>query len=286
MAFEMPAQASVAGLTLRVRDRERALAFYRDLLGLSAAVSDGEVKLSPAAGGFTLRLNVNSQAPSRTGRAVGLYHFAMLLPSRPALGAILRRLVEAEWPVDGASDHIVSEAIYLRDPDGNGIELARDRARKEWPYANGQLTMLSEMLDVDGLLKGAPPAAGLHPATRLGHMHLSVNDLSAGEAFYAGGLGLSVTQRTYPGALFLAAGDYHHHLGMNIWGAPRPAPAGATGLVDYTWQLPARSLNVLGRHLMEQGMAFRQEDASLVLTDPFGVAIVVVGSEQTAPAPS
>ncbi|MBI3975662.1 MAG: glyoxalase, partial [Armatimonadetes bacterium] len=176
----------------------------------------------------------------------------------------------------------VSEAVYLRDPEGNGIELARDRPRKEWVYMNGQLAMVSDALDVDGLVATAP-AAGLHPETRLGHMHLSVDDLSMGEAFYAGGLGLTVTQRTYPGALFLAAGNYHHHLGLNIWGRPRRPPSGAGGLVGYTWQLPAESISALERHLTEQGMTFRQEDGSLVLTDPFGVAIVLVGSEQIAP---
>jgi len=280
MAFEMPAQASLAGLTLRVRDRERALAFYRDLLGLSAAASDGEVRLSPAAGGFTLRLNVNSQAPSRTGRAVGLYHFAMLLPSRPALGAILRRLVEAEWPVDGGSDHIVSEAVYLRDPEGNGIELARDRPRKDWLYTDGQLTMLSEMLDVDELLKTASPAAGLHPATRLGHMHLTVNDLSTGEAFYAGGLGLTVMQRSYPGALFLAAGEYHHHVGMNIWGAPRPATAGATGLEAYTWTVPPGTLERLAAHLEETQIAAGRSAEGLMVRDPFGIAVNLTEDDQ------
>lgn len=275
MAFQMPAETSLAGLTLRVRERQAMLAFYRDLLGLAASPPDGTVTLTPGEGAFTLGLEVNPQAPPRLARSLGLYHFALLLPTRPALAAILRRLLEAQWPVDGASDHIVSEAVYLRDPEGNGIELARDRPREEWTYTNGQLVMVSDMLDVDGLLATTPAATGLHPGTRLGHMHLSVSDLSKGEAFYAGGLGLTVTQRTYPGALFLAAGDYHHHLGMNIWGARRPAPAGTTGLVGYAWRVPAGTLTALEPHLQAQEIPARRTSGALTLTDPFDIALAV-----------
>lgn len=275
MAFQMPADASLAGLTLRTRDREPLTSFYRDLMGLSASGSDGTVRLSPGNGRFTLTLEITPQAPVRPARALGLYHFAFLLPTRAALGAVLRRLVEKGSEVDGASDHIVSEAVYLRDPEGNGIELARDRPRKAWRYTNGQLTMLSELLDVDGLLAAAPAASGLDKSTRLGHVHLSVDDLPRGEVFYAGGLGLTVTQRTYPGALFLAAGDYHHHLGMNIWGARRPAPPGATGLVNYTWRVPAGTLDALEPHLAQQGIAASRMDGRLTFTDPIGVQVVV-----------
>jgi len=275
MAFQMPATASLVGLTLRTRDRGRLLGFYRDVLGLSASVLHGAGTLSPGNGGFALTLEVDPQAPPRPARSLGLYHFALLLPTRPALGAILRRLMERRWEVDGASDHLVSEALYLRDPDGNGIELAHDRPKKEWKYANGELAMITDVLNVEDLLAAAPAAAGLHARTRLGHMHLSVDDLARGEAFYAGGLGLAVTQRTYPGALFLAAGDYHHHLGMNIWGARRPAPPGATGLLSYAWRVPAGILATLEPHLARQAVPTRREDGSLRLTDPIGIDVVI-----------
>ncbi len=275
MAFQMPADASLAGLTLRTRDREPLLSFYRDVMGLSASGSDDAVTLSPGNGGFTLTLEITPPAPPRPARSLGLYHFAFLVPTRAALAAILRRLVERAWQVDGASDHIVSEAVYLRDPEGNGIELARDRPQTEWKYTNGQLAMVSDMLDVDDLLAAAPAASGLDKGTRLGHMHLSVDDLARGEAFYAGGLGLTVTQRTYPGALFLAAGEYHHHLGMNIWGARRPAPPGATGLVSYAWRVPRGTLASLEPHLAQHGTTANRLDGRLTLTDPIGIHIVV-----------
>lgn len=269
----MPPAASLSGLTLRVRDQERALAFYRDLLGLEASATDGTVRLRPAGGDFTLRLEVDPGAPPGPAHSLGLYHFALLLPTRAALGAVLRVLAEARWAVDGASDHIVSEALYLRDPEGNGIELAWDRPRKEWKYTNGQLTMVSDMLDIDTLMATAPAAAGLAPGTRLGHVHLSVDDLARGEGFYAGGLGLTVTQRSYPGALFLAAGDYHHHLGMNIWGARRPAPPGAPGLVAYAWQVPPGTMSALAAHLDEQQIPYRSSPDALTVGDPVGITV-------------
>ncbi len=273
MPFQMPAAAAPAGLTLRTADREPLLGFYRDVLGLSASVSDGVISLRPDRNGFTLRLEVDPQAPPRPARALGLYHFALLLPTRAALAAIVRRLRDVTYPVDGASDHAVSEAVYLRDPEGNGIELARDRPKKQWRYNNGEMAMVSDALDLDGLLRETRTASGLHPATRLGHMHLSVADLSSGEAFYAGLLGLTVTQRTYPGALFLAAGDYHHHLGMNIWGARRPAPAGATGLVGYVWRLPLGSTADLRTHLTGAGMPHGDRHGGIAVTDPIGLEV-------------
>jgi catechol 2,3-dioxygenase len=273
MAFQMPVDASLKGLTLRTHDREPLLGFYRDLLGLSESGSDGAITLSPGNGGFTLTLEVNPQAPPRLARSLGLYHFAFLLPTRAALAAILRKLMERGWKVDGASDHIVSEAVYLRDPEGNGIELARDRPKKEWRYTNGKLAMVTDMLDVDSLLADSSTASALHPGTRLGHMHLSVDDLSQGEAFYAGALGLTVTQRTYPGALFLAAGGYHHHLGMNIWGARRPSPAGATGLVGYSWRLPRGSTAVLKAHLDHAGIPYDPRPSGITVVDPFGLSV-------------
>lgn len=269
----MPAAAVPAGLTLRTRDREPLFGFYRDLLGLAASVSEGAVSLSPADGGFTLTLEIDPQAPARPARALGLYHFALLLPTRAAVAGVVRRLMEGGYEIDGASDHIVSEAVYLRDPEGNGIELARDRPKNAWRYANGELAMITDMLDLDGLLAETRTAFALHPRTRLGHVHLSVDDLSKGEAFYAGGLGLTVTQRTYPGALFLAAGGYHHHVGMNIWGARRPAPPGAAGLVGYSWRLPKGSTAALRRHLNGAHIPYEPRPFGIAVTDPIGLSV-------------
>jgi len=276
MTFRMPPDAAPAGLTLRMRDGPQALAFYRDLLGLDAETVDGGwIRLHPGGGAMSLDLLVEPAARPRPPRAIGLYHFALLLPDRAGLAAVLRRLLEARWPLDGASDHGVSEALYLQDPEGNGIELYCDRPRDRWARDRGGLVMVTEALDISDLLATTPAAGPLHPGTRLGHMHLSVADLTAGEAFYAGGLGLNVIQRSYPGALFLAAGDYHHHLGLNIWGSRRPAPDGATGLVRYVWGTPPGTGEALARHLTAQRIPFRSEDGGLVVTDPSGIAVEI-----------
>jgi catechol 2,3-dioxygenase len=168
----------------------------------------------------------------------GLYHFALVVPDRPALGAIFRRLIDLREPFEGMADHLVSEALYIRDPEGNGIELYRDRPKQEWSYLpDGQVRMVSDPIDSDGILGSAGAASPLDPETRLGHIHLHVYDLAATELFFTGELGLSRTAHI-PGALFFAAGDYHHHVGSNTW-APAAVipPSDATGLLSYTWKV-------------------------------------------------
>lgn len=276
MTFHMPASAQLTGLTLRLRDLPTMLAFYRDLLGLQVARHDDrQVRLAPDGEALTLRLLPDPQALPPPYPSFGLYHFALLLPDRVSLAKILRRLLDARWPLEGASNHGVSEALYLRDPEGNGIELARDLPKEAWVYRDGALAMVTGPLNVEGLLAESGASAPLHPGSRLGHVHLSVDDLKRGEAFYAGGLGLTVTQRTYPGALFLAAGDYHHHLGLNIWGARRRAPEGATGLLGYAWEVPEATVESLERYLTARGILFERDPSGLTLTDPIGVAVTV-----------
>ncbi len=140
--------------------------------------------------------------------------------------------------LEGVADHGVSEALYLRDPEGNGIELYRDRPREEWPFRDGQLAMGADPLDVPGLLEEAPEAAPLHPGTVVGHIHLHVDDLDEAERFYTADLGMAVTQRSYRGALFFAWGDYHHHVGANVWAPKGDVDPAATGLVAYALRPP------------------------------------------------
>jgi catechol 2,3-dioxygenase len=169
----MPAEARLGGLTLRVRDLDRLKLFYADTLGLqirSQGTDRTELGLEGKA--FALELVGDPQAPVRHRPSVGLYHFALLLPDRLALGAVVRRLLEAQWPFEGASDHGVSEAFYLRDPEENGIELYRDRPRDTWRYRDGAVEMFTQPLDVSSLLEEVPTSAPIHPATRLGHVHL------------------------------------------------------------------------------------------------------------------
>jgi catechol 2,3-dioxygenase len=265
------ARASVGHVHLTVRDPERTLRFYRDVLGFREAWAGEPGTVYLSADGlypFHLGLTRASAGPrGGTGGAqhgdaageraadrpqappgrwsTGLYHAAFLMPDRRALGRVVRRLLEQHVPLDGAADHLVSEAVYLHDPEGNGLELYTDRPRDRWPRQNGRIVMANEPLDLEGLLaEGADDASwsGIHPEARLGHVHLRVSDLGRAEAFYHGILGFDVTVRAYPGALFLSAGGYHHHLAVNTWasaGAGSPAP-GAPGLRYFTVTLPDR----------------------------------------------
>ncbi len=272
----MPEDARLEALRLRVRDRGRCVEFYRDLLGLR--VQDdrgGALRLGPAGGAFALELEHAPGAPARPPGSVGMYHFALLLPDRASLAQVVRRLMDAEWPLEGASDHGVSEAFYLSDPEGNGLELYRDRPRELWPWRGGELRMVTKALDVAAVLREARGPGPLHPDTQLGHVHLYVADLEAAEAFYAGALGLVVTQRSYPGARFFAAGGYHHHVGANVWGTRRRPPEGSTGLVRYTWWVPAGTAASLARHLSELGVPHRGVAGEVAVEDPAGVEVVV-----------
>ncbi|MBF6595435.1 MAG: VOC family protein [Thermaceae bacterium] len=237
----------LSGLTLRVRNLEAQLAFYRDLLGMQAVSQEGNrTDLALSGGEFTLRLVHVPSAPLRPQSTLGLYHFALLLPSRPALAAVFRRLLEGEYPnFQGASDHGVSEALYLADPEGNGIELYRDRPRAQWPGQGQKVEMYTRPLDLEQLLAEAPHSTGLDAQTTFGHIHLHVADLDQAEQFFTG-LGMQVTQRDYPGARFLAADGYHHHVGSNLWARGRTAPPESTGLSEYRLAIrdrPSQSLS-------------------------------------------
>jgi catechol 2,3-dioxygenase len=248
----LPADAHIGEVTLGVSNLERSLSFYTGIIGLTTASRDGSTAaLAPAGGRVIVRLEQVGHAMPRPRRSSGLYHFAILVPDRAALGRSLRRLGESRWALSGASDHLVSEALYLDDPDGLGIEIYRDRARETWRVmADGEVAMATEPLDLDGVLAepGADrPWQGLASGTVMGHVHLHVPDLDTAEAFYCGRVGFTPMLRRYPGALFVAAGGYHHHLGLNIWagrGAPPPPPT-AVGLRGFTIEardLPAEEL--------------------------------------------
>lgn len=238
----LPAGTAIGRVQLRVRDIARSLAFYRDLLGLRvSAEGDGTVALAaPGAAAPVVVLREDPAARPRPDRVPGLYHYAILLPDRLDLGRTMLRLFERRWPFHGFADHGVSEAAYLADPDGNGIELAADRPRAQWPRKAGRIAMTTLALNVNDLLRrvDGESARELPPDTRIGHVHLHVVELPPAERFYRDVLGFDVTERNYPGALFLAAGGYHHHVAVNTWIAG-PAPAGVVaGLIDYAIELP------------------------------------------------
>jgi catechol 2,3-dioxygenase len=237
----LPSDAHIGQVSLTVRDLDRSLVFYRDVLGFSETNrAGGTSTLAPPGGRTLIELHQDRNATARPRRSAGLYHFAVLVPSRAALGRSLRRLADKRWPISGAADHLVSEALYLDDPDGLGIEIYRDRPRDAWrSAASGELAMATDPLDLQSIHEEAGaemPWNGLEAGTVMGHVHLHVPHLDTAEAFYCDRIGFEPMVRGYPGALFVAAGGYHHHLGLNTWigvGAP-PPPENAVGLRRFT----------------------------------------------------
>ncbi|HYI98690.1 MAG TPA: VOC family protein [Thermoleophilaceae bacterium] len=278
-------------MSLTVRDLDGTREFYERVIGLRTLDRDGPVTALAGEEGRTLvELVRDPAAPPRPPGTTGLFHLAILVPDRAELARSLRRVAEAGGRLAGASDHLVSEALYLTDPEGNGIEIYRDRPRDEWRHDGGELRMATLPLDLRGLIDElradvAPlgDASDLSPSalpagTRIGHVHLQVADLRAAESFYAELLGFEPTARGYPGALFLSAGGYHHHIGLNTWageGAASP-PAGATGLRSFVVELPDSGAVERTAERLEAGDADpRRVDGSLELRDPSGNGIVL-----------
>jgi catechol 2,3-dioxygenase len=240
----MSASLRLTSIQLRVAQLPRSVEFYTRQLGFVALDSSPtRADLATAPGGPVILTLLGAPDATPAPRdAAGLFHAALLLPSRPALGAWLQSAAQSGTEFEGFSDHGVSDAIYLRDPEGNGLEFYADRPRTEWPYsASGELAMITARLDIPGLLAQAAPASATPLAgAGWGHLHLRVTNLDRSDAFYRAQLGLSVTQGSVPGARFLAADGYHHHLGLNTWGHPNtPRPPSARGLVEATFTGPA-----------------------------------------------
>ncbi len=261
---------------LTVSDLDRVRSFYRNAIGLAELGAEDGVARLGSDGEALVELVGEPDASPRPRGTTGLFHLAILVPSRADLARALQRVAEAGWRLSGASDHLVSEALYLSDPEGNGIELYRDRPREEWPVRDGILQMDTLPLDLDGVLselRREDAAAPMPPGTRIGHVHLNVGDLAAAESFYSGGLGFDVTVRGYPGALFVSAGGYHHHLGLNTWageGAP-PPPEGSRGLRRFEIVLRgAEQLAIEEGRLREAGFEPRREDDRVLVSDPSG----------------
>ncbi len=247
---------------LTVAHLEEMLRFYQQVIGLRVKERSAEhAVLTADDASPLLLLTEQPDARPRPRRSTGLYHFAILVPDRAALARSLYRLAETGYPLGGASDHLVSEALYLSDPEGNGIEIYRDRPRTEWAWQGGQLRMDTLPLNVQQLLAEADGAwQGLEAGTVIGHIHLHVADLAQAEQFYRLGVGLELMVRYGDSATFLAAGGYHHHLGMNVWagvGAP-PPPPDSVGLRYFTLLLPDEAeVEQLGARLQAQSVPFQ-----------------------------
>ena len=282
MNNRIPSQTHIASVKLNVSDLERTLEFYRERLGFrltrnsstSGSIRAGDTEIARFEG------VPNATHQPRTNR---LYHFAVRVPSRRALAQVLKHLLGSETPIQGYADHLGSEAVYLADPEGNGIEIYRDRPRDQWPRtASGELKMATDPLDLQGVLAelGGPPIQPfqLDPATRMGHIHLHVQDLESAVGFYRDVLGFDLVMRYGPSAAFLSAGGYHHHLGLNTWAAvgSAPPPESALGMQYFVIKLPDRTaLDGVIDRLQRVQVQFAKQDHGVFVRDPSGNGILL-----------
>lgn len=267
---------SLGPVSLVTADLRRLQGFYQEVIGLEVLNQDSH-QASLGVGTETIVLLKEEAGAIRPPHHhTGLYHLAILTPSRLGLARSLRHLAEQKWPVQGFADHGASEAVYLADPDGNGIEIYRDRSRDEWPIQNSHLRMGTEPLNLQEVLeelKGdtQPDPTGMLPGTRIGHVHLRVSDVAEAEAFYCNVLGFDLVQRYGPSAGFVSAGGYHHHIGMNSWesaGADAPPP-GSTGLRYFTIYLPdGKALEEVTDRLRRSRLEQKETPKGILVRDP------------------
>jgi catechol 2,3-dioxygenase len=251
----LPDETRLSQVCLRTADLERALRFYAGTLGFQIVKPAGGSRLagvSPTGNApAMIVLHEDRRAAPRPPGTTGLCHFAIRYPTRLDLAHALQRTIQNKHPIQGASDHGVSEAIYLNDPDANGVELYVDRPPMQWQWRNGEVAMPTEPLDIDNLLalaESRPVPSRVAPQADLGHIHLHAADLAAAGRFYHEYLGLGVTRRSCPGALFLSAGGYHHHLAVNTWAGDQPPPRNSIGLVSYSLDVPEAEVLYCLRH--------------------------------------
>jgi catechol 2,3-dioxygenase len=277
----------IGSVDLRVRDIQRSREFYENVLGMHVLEADGStLALGVDAGPVLVKLQADRDAAQRPRGTTGLYHFAILLPDRRELAIVLRRLLQNSYPLQGASDHYVSEAVYLADPEGNGIEVYADRPKDTWFTPEGEMRMGTVALDVDDLLStiggSGPVQASLPDGTRMGHIHLHVADLEAAIKFYRDLIGFDLMMLYGPSAGFLSAGGYHHHIGLNTWagvGAPQP-PEGSTGLVEYSILVPERGeLESIAERAGKSGFDTVMSADALKLVDPSGIGVRLASAQ-------
>jgi catechol 2,3-dioxygenase len=282
MPPSLPASTTVGPVRLTVADLAATADFYARVIGLVQLTRDGDVATLGTPDGVALvELVERADAAPRPRGSSGLFHLALLLPTRADLALALRRLATARHPLDGASDHLVSEALYLSDPEGNGIENYRDRPREEWQHEpGGEIKMATLPLDVDAIVDEMPagvtsqtPNPSVPAGARIGHVHLQVSDVEQAEAFYNGVLGFEVVVRGYPGALFVSAGGYHHHIGLNTWSSAGGVPntPDTRGLDRFEIVLPdAAAVAEVRDRLAAAGTPALESDGALFASDPFG----------------
>jgi catechol 2,3-dioxygenase len=281
--FRLPVDTTLGPVRLQVSDLSRSLRYYEQLIGMRALARTTDTAWLGAHGDDRLLVELRARAGVRAvspRSVVGLFHFAILLPDRAALGRFLAFLATAGVHV-GTADHAVSESVYLTDPDGLGIEVYADRPRASWRHVGRQLYMTTRPLDVAGVIEAAGGAgwAGMPPGTVMGHVHLHVGDLDEAEAFYHSAVGFDKIVWDYPGALFMSAGGYHHHLGTNTWSSGPPAAADQARLLSWDIVLPeAAQAAAVAERLSAAGYGVSERDGAWMATDPWGAPLRLVGT--------
>jgi catechol 2,3-dioxygenase len=277
----LPDRTRLGAVRLQVRTLARSVEYYERVLGLRRLAGAGDAIGLAAEGEDQPLVWLHERPDARPvphGGRLGLYHFAILVPDRASLGRFVRHLGElGEYA--GSADHAVSEALYLSDPDGLGIEVYADRPRASWRVQGRQLSMTTERLDIRDLLAAAGPApwTGMPGGTVIGHVHLHVGDLDRAAAFYHDGLGLDKVVWNYPGALFLSAGGYHHHLGTNTWSSGPPATDQDSRLLSWTVVLPsAADVDAVARSIESAGGPINREETAVTAADPWGTIVRIV----------
>jgi catechol 2,3-dioxygenase len=272
----------IGNVTLKIRDLEKLIKFYTETIGLKVLTkSDSTAQLTADGTTPLLTLEGSPKLKQRPVRSAGLYHLALLVPTRKDLANVLQHFFNSNTRLAGASNHKFSEAIYLQDPENNGIEVYRDVDRKLWVRdEKGKLPPVSEPLDVDGLLEEADNKMwnGLPEKSVMGHVHLNVINIPEAEEFYVNVLGFEEQTRITNHALFISAGGYHHHIALNTWNGPNaiPSPVDAAGLLHYEIVVPSEEiLETIKQDLLQKTIAFTSESDHVYVKDPSGNGIVL-----------
>jgi catechol 2,3-dioxygenase len=280
--YRLPPSTHIGRVRIQVASLDRSISYYETVIGFRVIERSGSVATLGALGGDSVLLELHEKpgvhSVERRGR-IGLYHFAILLPNRAALGRFLGHLAELGERA-GMSDHFVSEAIYLSDPDGIGIEVYADRPRSAWRHEARQLTMTTIPLDTDDLIAagGNEPWAGAPAGTVIGHIHLYVRDIDQAAAFYHDALGFDKIVWNYPGALFMSAGGYHHHLGTNTWAASAPtASEDDAKLLEWEVVVPTTTdVADAATSLERAGFSVERSGQTAAARDPWGTQLRLV----------
>lgn len=269
----------IGTVAVAVHDLDRVRRFYEQVIGLREIEAGADTARLGTADQVLIELRREPRARFRSPREAGLFHTAFLLPTRADLGRWIVHAARSRFPLQGASDHAVSEAVYLADPEGNGIEIYSDRPRDTWRWSKGEVVLTTDHLDTDDLIRdgGSEPWRGVPAGTTIGHVHLQVGAIAPAEAFYAGVLGVPLTAR-YPGGSFYGSNGYHHHLATNVWNsrnaAPRTEPTTGLANIDLV-SADAAMLNDVAHRAAAGGFAVRRQASALNLRDPWGTSLTL-----------